>query len=246
MRRINAFLYPEDYQQTIQTDIQQVIEYNNEIIRFQAEAQAIEEMAGYIRTRYEVDKLFFSITPYDRFAVYVQGDHIEHEGVFYVAVVDVAAQSTVIIEEEKPAPIYNPATTYDVNTFVSYMGKTYECDQTNTINIPPSDEDRWTIIAPQIWYQIDERNPLLVMYACDIALYHLHGRISPRQIPDLRISRYERAIEWLEDVRKGNVNLSTDLYVDSLVVVEEIEEPSTENNQLIGYGSRFESRNNYW
>jgi len=48
-----------------------------------------------------------------------------------------------------------------------------------------------------------DRNALLVMYAVDILLYHLHSRINPSQIPDLRIERYNNAIEWLKAVAKG-------------------------------------------
>jgi phage gp36-like protein len=48
-----------------------------------------------------------------------------------------------------------------------------------------------------------ERNPILVMYAIDIALYDLHSRINPRKVPQHRIDRYENAIKWLEQVSKG-------------------------------------------
>lgn len=48
-----------------------------------------------------------------------------------------------------------------------------------------------------------DRNPLLVMYAVDILLYHIHSRINPRQIPELRFVRYEAAINWLKSVSKG-------------------------------------------
>jgi phage gp36-like protein len=48
-----------------------------------------------------------------------------------------------------------------------------------------------------------DRNALLVMYAVDMLLYHLHSRINPNQIPDLRIERYNNAIEWLKAVAKG-------------------------------------------
>ncbi len=47
------------------------------------------------------------------------------------------------------------------------------------------------------------RNRLLVMYCVDIMLYHLHSRINPRQIPELRYVRYESAKKWLEGLSKG-------------------------------------------
>lgn len=49
------------------------------------------------------------------------------------------------------------------------------------------------------------RHPLLKMYMTDMALYHLHSRISPRSIPQLRFERYERAIKWLKMVAAGEL-----------------------------------------
>ena len=47
------------------------------------------------------------------------------------------------------------------------------------------------------------RSRLLVMYCVDIMLYHLHSRINPRQVPEIRFVRYEAAKKWLESVSKG-------------------------------------------
>ena len=43
------------------------------------------------------------------------------------------------------------------------------------------------------------------MLFVDIVLYHIHSRINPRQIPEIRVDRYERAIAWLKMVTKGEV-----------------------------------------
>lgn len=50
------------------------------------------------------------------------------------------------------------------------------------------------------------RNPVILMYAIDITLYHLHSRINPRKIPELRKERYQSAKEWLDLVQKGERN----------------------------------------
>ncbi len=47
------------------------------------------------------------------------------------------------------------------------------------------------------------RNNLVVMYLCDILLYHLHARIMPDNIPELRVKRYDTAIQWLDKVADG-------------------------------------------
>ena len=50
-----------------------------------------------------------------------------------------------------------------------------------------------------------ERNHLIVMYACDVSLYHLVSWLPQRQGYELRKERYERAIKWLEGVNRGLV-----------------------------------------
>lgn len=49
----------------------------------------------------------------------------------------------------------------------------------------------------------DSRNKYLKMILIDIALYHIHSRISPHQIPELRVLRYDQAIAKLEMIKQG-------------------------------------------
>lgn len=51
----------------------------------------------------------------------------------------------------------------------------------------------------------DGRNKLIVMYTCDIALYHLTASGAARMGSAVRKERYERAIEWLKGVQAGKV-----------------------------------------
>lgn len=50
-----------------------------------------------------------------------------------------------------------------------------------------------------------DRNALIVMYAVDILLYHVHSRLNPNQIPQLRVDRYDAAINWLKAAGAGTV-----------------------------------------
>jgi phage gp36-like protein len=50
-----------------------------------------------------------------------------------------------------------------------------------------------------------ERHPLIIMYMVDITLYHLHSRINPGQVPQLREARYVEAKRWLEMVAAGKL-----------------------------------------
>ena len=52
----------------------------------------------------------------------------------------------------------------------------------------------------------EEDHSLVKMYLVDIAIYHLHARISPDNIPELRKERYQYAKEWLMQVADGAIN----------------------------------------
>lgn len=50
-----------------------------------------------------------------------------------------------------------------------------------------------------------ERNPQLVMYACDVALYHMVSAMPQKMGSEVRRERYERALKWLEGVQAGRI-----------------------------------------
>ena len=60
----------------------------------------------------------------------------------------------------------------------------------------------------------DARNRLIVMYAADIALYHLVASQPQRMGSEIRKERYERAVRWLEGVQSGRI-------VPDLPIIEE-------------------------
>ena len=49
----------------------------------------------------------------------------------------------------------------------------------------------------------DNRNRLIVMYTCDIALYHMSASLPQKMGSEIREERYKRAIKWLEGVQAG-------------------------------------------
>lgn len=51
----------------------------------------------------------------------------------------------------------------------------------------------------------EQRNRQLVMYACDIALYHMVSAMPQKMGSEIRKERYERAIKWLEGVQAGKI-----------------------------------------
>lgn len=54
------------------------------------------------------------------------------------------------------------------------------------------------------WTAGDNRNQQLVNCCVDVALFTVHSRIAPRNIPDLRVKRYDDVIKWLKDAAKGD------------------------------------------
>ena len=52
----------------------------------------------------------------------------------------------------------------------------------------------------------DERNKTLMMYAKDIALYHLYSINTLSSMPQTRFERYKKALSWLQDVSEQKIN----------------------------------------
>jgi hypothetical protein len=123
-----------------------------------------------------------------------------------------------------PKPEYSALVTYAIGDEIFYKDKTYTCVKA-CINILPTVSEFWgtgtsysvTGFYPEnttYYTQGDNRNQLIVMRLIDITLYHLHSRINPRNIPDLRKDRYDGnrdaqtlgAIGWLKQVAAGKIN----------------------------------------
>ncbi len=52
----------------------------------------------------------------------------------------------------------------------------------------------------------EERNSVIVMYACDVTLYHLISWLPMKMGREIRKERYERAIKWLDAVQSGKIS----------------------------------------
>lgn len=81
----------------------------------------------------------------------------------------------------------------------------------------------------------EARNKLVVMYTCDIALYHMSASLPGRMNSEVRRERYDNAISWLKDVQAGKV-------VPDLPLAEK-EDGSSATPMHFGYATRT---NNIW
>lgn len=71
-------------------------------------------------------------------------------------------------------------------------------------------------VVAQIFNKIgEERNALILMYMIDITLYHIHARINPKFMPDIRKERYEVALTWLDKVSRGQLSPDLPLITNS-------------------------------
>jgi len=55
------------------------------------------------------------------------------------------------------------------------------------------------------WVQGDNRNRSLVRHCVSLALYFIHDRIAPRNVPELRAKKYKEAVAWFKDAADGNL-----------------------------------------
>jgi phage gp36-like protein len=73
----------------------------------------------------------------------------------------------------------------------------------------------------------------LMQKMVDIALFHLHARVTPNNIPDLREKRYNNAIEWLDKVASG--------FIAPLLPIK-----TTEPSTPLRYGNSSPTENRYY
>lgn len=60
-----------------------------------------------------------------------------------------------------------------------------------------------------------ERNALILMFAKDIAIYHICCIHNPQKLSNVRKERYERAMEWLKAVAKVEISIADAPPVDA-------------------------------
>lgn len=178
----------------------------------------------------EYTETAFSVT-----SNYEAGDRVVYSGYIYSANDAVTASAwdvtewTLICADKQlfyvtlPESEFDYYTTYAVGNKVWFENKVYPCLEP-CVNIDPTDTKFWgkgtsfsvTATYPDdsgVWTIGDNRNQQIVLFLIDIVLYHLHSRINPRNIPDLRKQRYNGdssedkggALGWLKSVAKGNV-----------------------------------------
>ena len=88
-----------------------------------------------------------------------------------------------------------------ISEMKGYLGKTYDCDAIFTATE-------------------DERHPLILMFALDISIYHIFCQHNPYKMSQIRQDRYERAVNWLKGVMRGEVTIEGAPRLDEAVQQE--------------------------
>lgn len=187
-------------------------------------------------TYYGKNLIEYTADAWDISTTYVINDRVVYEDKLYKCTTGckgvkptVIANWTYLCDDKSlyyaktPYAEYSNTTEYVTGNQVWYNDISYTA-KTDTVGNLPTDTNYWTAGStysfsgyyPEnttYWTKGDNRSYLIVQYLIDIVLYHLHARINPRNIPELRIIRYDGnspmqtggAIAWLKRVGKGEI-----------------------------------------
>lgn len=93
---------------------------------------------------------------------------------------------------------YDETKPFITGDYVCFENEVYLATSDNSGSVPSE--------SPDVWTQSDPRFSLLISIIIDMTLYHLHKRINPRKVPELRTNAYNEAIKWLNDIRNNKEN----------------------------------------
>ena len=206
------FLTSEDLDGSIKEELLEQLTRGSEVLVTLSEASAVSWMKDYLGQRFDVASIFPAIgewapgneygpaTPVTLGAASIGYDYpsCQPQGVigYYERPNEAPAGTSY-------TPLFDYNTAGRLTNFAWHNGTYYQALATNLGIEPGNDEDfpNWR----QSWRVRDPRDPKVVSFAVDIALFNLFKRVAPRRIPDMRVSLYNQAKEWLELVRDGNL-----------------------------------------
>lgn len=234
---MSRFLVNKDYTRQIKTDnLLQIVEDDYQLL-IDMEMSSQSEIESYIRRRYEVDEIFTNTGTFSVSATYSVGDRVEYS-----------------------ETAFDLQTTYAPDARISFEDKIYKNIATQSIiGINPTYTSDWQYITDNetlyysigtmsgfypndttYWIRGDNRNQLILMYMIDMTLYHLHSRINPRNVPDIRVVRYDGngpnqtggAIGWLKKVMSGEISPDLPEPTDNEDNLSIVWGSDTKNNQI--------------
>lgn len=153
-----------------------------------------------IGPQYTIYYAQYPFPPFDFNTRYALGDKVFYKDKTYICLIATqpfSQESALQYSRYQNLPLLNVAPD-NVNNGAQYWGSA------TAYTVPVS-----TLITNTTYWTLgDNRSQQLVTYLIDITLYHLHSRIAPRNIPELRVKRYDDAIKWLKSASKGDVTVN--------------------------------------
>ncbi|MGL4995630.1 MAG: hypothetical protein ACRC6G_05610, partial [Deefgea sp.] len=204
-----AFLNKKDYLILIDAENLEVVAFSKDEgttaaqLIADTEENVIQEISSYLAGRYDVAKIFFHVYDYLNGETYNPGDFI-HLSAPAVAAGASLVPGQLITKEDGAVYRVLTAGTPTTATFekIGINGAYYTALTATLSNSLFTD--------PLIFEPGDRRNALIKRHVINIALYELHSRINPRNIPEFRIQRRDDSIQWLKLVQNPRNNIDAD------------------------------------
>lgn len=144
--------------------------------------------------------IFYAIYPKPLFnynAQYAIGDEVFWHGKIYKCLIEtkpLSQDQLLQVREIENAPLLNvdPENVNSGSVYWKFL---------NNYDVPANTD----ILNTAYWKAGDNRSQQLLTTVVDITLYHVHSRISPRNIPELRVKRYDDARNWLKMANRGEI-----------------------------------------
>jgi phage gp36-like protein len=203
-----AFLIKRDYFILIDEEDLNVVSYSSnegvsaDAIIEETEANVIQEISSYLSGRYDVAKIFFPVIEYVGGETFKAGDFI------YLNAPKLEVGSLAIgqLVTKTDGKVYRITTAGTDQTAVflaiGTAGRYY------TALVDTNAED---LFSDATKFETGEkRNALMKRHVVNIALYELHSRINPRNIPEFRIQRRDDSVSWLKMVQNPRNNVDAD------------------------------------
>lgn len=170
--------------------------------------------------------IYQSSQMYDSAVTYVVNDLVQYTGNCYVSIrpsINVLPDSSYWILLGNYEDLYNVIYVYDrfdyykqynVTDKVFYGDNVYECIL-NSQNIYTTNIQYWSgstytvdskLINNTLYFKKgDVRSQQMVGVLLDITIYNILSRVSPRNIPEIRVKRKDDAITWLKMASMGKI-----------------------------------------
>lgn len=128
---------------------------------------------------------------------YVVGDQVYWNGKTYTCIKD-----SVTYGHDATLQLgYTNQNGFPVNQFPDAIGGNQQWGSATAYNIPANTD----ILNTTYWTLGDNRNQLLLSRLIDMALYYLHKRIAPRNVPETRIWAYMGAADEMSVTKEGTI-----------------------------------------